>query len=142
MDKTFPENREERMINYISNLLFPESREDREFRLKAKRLREINSKPVPTMEELNEKRMLIGYPHMLEIVKHKCPKCDGKMWHDNFQKCWDYRKHNPPHFKACYNCTECKYRVLFDLYTNKFDKKPFGKNPERSHKTGKSEVER
>lgn len=91
-------------------------------KLKGQRLRELNSKTVPTMEELNEKRMLIGYPHLIEIVKEKCPKCGSKMWHDQFQKCWDKNKH----LKACYECVDCNYRVLFDLFTNKFDKKPFG----------------
>jgi len=100
-----------------------ESREDRELRLRGKRLREINSKKVPTMEEENEKRVLIGYPHLLEVVKERCPKCKGKMWHDNFQKCWDMKT---KHLKACYQCINCEHRVLFDLFTNKFDNKPFG----------------
>ena len=78
---------------------------------------------IPTMEEENKKRMSIGYPHMLEIVKEKCPKCSGKMVHDQFQKLIDFKDR---HLKACYNCTECEYRVLFDLTTNKFEKKPFG----------------
>lgn len=80
-------------------------------------------KYIPTMEEENEKRRSIGHPHMLEIVKEKCPKCNGEMWHDQFQKCIDMKK---GHMKACYNCTKCKYRILFNLTIKKFDKKPFG----------------
>lgn len=106
-----------------------ENPEDRRIRETATRIREINQKQMPTMEEENEKRMLIGVPHLLEVVKERCPKCKGEMWHDNFQKCLDYGPKDGPHLKACYNCTECKYRVLFDLHTNKFDKEPFGRTP-------------
>lgn len=100
-----------------------ESLEDKELRLKAGRLRELNNK-VPTMEVENEKRILMGYPHLLEVVKERCPKCNGKMWHDNFEKVLDYSK-NFSELKARYQCVDCKYDVLFSLITNKFDKEPF-----------------
>lgn len=101
-----------------------ESEEDKQIRLKGKRLREL-SRQAPTMERENKKRMAMGYPHLLEVVKEKCPKCDGKMWHDQFQKCWEF-KNGIKYLKACYQCLDCKYRVLFNLFTNKFDSKPFG----------------
>ena len=104
-----------------------ESPEDKQLRYKGQRLKELRIKKNPTMEDENEKRILIGYPHLLEVVKEKCPKCKGKMWHDNFAKCWDMKT---KHLKACYQCTECKYKVLFDLFTGKFDKFPFGEEGE------------
>ena len=121
------------MISSILSFLTRESSQDREMSLKAKRLREINSKKIPTMEEENEKRMLIGYPYLLEIVKIKCPKCNGKMWHDNFNKIWDKRRH----ILAQYNCVErssCGYEEFFDLFTNKFTRIKGVKKNER-HKT-------
>lgn len=121
------------MIIPIPLFLQRESQEDKKLRYKGKRLREISSKEVPTMEEENEKRILIGYPYMLEVVKEKCPKCNGKMWHDNFQKCWDFSG-KFKELKACYQCVDCKYRVLFNLFTNKFDKKPFGMDAKQEAK--------
>lgn len=106
-------------------LLNSKSPKDKELSIRAKRLREINQKGVQSMEEENERRVLIGYPYLLEVVKERCPKCGGKMWHDNFEKCWNYSG-EIPHMEACYNCIDCKYSFLFDLITNKFDKKPFG----------------
>ena len=98
---------------------------DKRIRETRNRLSQLKKKDILTMDEENEKRVLIGYPHLLESVKEKCPKCNGKMVHDNFQKCWDYSK-GFPNLKACYQCIECKYRILFSLIENKFDKKPFG----------------
>jgi len=103
-------------------IFFPrESNEDKKERLRLKRIGEISRKKIPTMDEENEKRVLMKSPHLLEIVKERCPKCKGKMWHDNFQKCWNKKKH----LLACYQCIDCKYRVLFDLFTQKFEKRPF-----------------
>lgn len=78
---------------------------------------------VPTMKEDNHRRVEMGYPYLLEVVKERCPKCNGKMWHDQFQKCINIKT---GHISACYQCVDCKYRVLFNLITKTFDKKPFG----------------
>lgn len=122
-------------VIYVGVFVLPRKdvEENKELRYKANRLREINSKKAPTMEEVNEKRILVGYPHLLEIVKEKCPSCKGKMWHDNFHKLWDYSGGSSD-LKACYNCSDCKKRFLFSLFTNKFDKEEFAKSQDGGKK--------
>jgi len=83
-----------------------------------------DNKYVRTMEEENEVRMNIGYPYMIRIVDIPCPKCKGKMCHDDFNKAIIPKTRE---LLAMYNCIKCKYEQFFNLTKNKWDKKYYKK---------------